>query len=134
MDIMSKKKRSEVMSKIRSKETKCEIALRKALYSKGIRGYRKNLHILGFEVDLAFPKKKIVVFCDSDFWHGRKNKFPKTNREYWIPKLKRNIERDKMANKILGEAGWDVIRLLEEDILNNSEKEAEKIIKMLETK
>jgi DNA mismatch endonuclease (patch repair protein) len=59
---MSKEKRSKVMSKIRSKETRCEITLRKALYSKGYRGYRKNVRVLGFGVDIVFSRKKVAVF------------------------------------------------------------------------
>jgi DNA mismatch endonuclease, patch repair protein len=125
---MSKEKRSKVMSKIRSRETKCEIALRKALYNKGFRGYRKNHRLLGFEVDIVFPKQKVAVFCDSDFWHGKIKNPPKTNQEYWIPKLKRNLERDELANKTLEEAGWKVIRLVDKDILKNPYEAALKVI------
>ena len=127
---MSKENRSKVMSKIRSKETQCEITLRKALWSKGFRGYRKNFRLLGFEVDVLFSKKKVAVFCDSAFWHGKGNQ-PKTNQEYWIPKLKRNLERDKIANQVLKKAGWKVIRLSDQDILEDSEREANKVIEVL---
>ena len=131
MDIMSKEKRSRVMSKIRSKETKCENALRNALFSKGFRGYRKNIRLLGFEVDVAYTKMKVAVFCDSDFWHGKKSKPPKTNPEYWALKLQRNRERDEQANRTLLEAGWRVIRLSEHDILEDAEREARKVIEIL---
>ena len=134
MDIMSREKRSKVMSKIRSKDTKCEIALRKALYSKGYRGFRKNIRLLGFEVDVLFYRGKVAVFCDSDFWHGKKNEPPKTNREYWAPKLKRNKERDEQANRALMEAGWHVIRLSEHDILEDVERETRKVIGILEAR
>lgn len=134
MDVMSKEKRSKVMSKIRSKETKCEIALRKALFSTGYRGYRKNIRILGFEVDVAYTKKKVAVFCDSDFWHGKKKEIPRTNSAFWEAKLKRNRERDIEANQALLQAGWLVMRLNEQDILNDSEKEARKVIEALENR
>jgi len=120
------------MSKIRSKETKCEIALRRALYSKGFRGYKKNFRLFTFEVDIVFLRKKVAVFCDSDFWHGKKSEPPKTNRDYWAPKLKRNNERDELANKTLQEAGWRIIRLSEQGILKNPEREALKVIEVLE--
>jgi len=131
MDVFSKDKRSEVMSRIKSKETKCEILLRKTLYNKGIRGYRKNKRIFGFEVDLIFPRKKIAVFCDSDFWHGKKQKMPEENKEYWHQKLLKNKNRDKLANRTLRENGWTVIRLWEKDILKNPYKESDKIIKAI---
>ena len=131
MDIMSRENRSKVMSKIRSKNTKCEIALRKGLWSKGFRGYRKNFRVLGFEVDIVFPRKKVAVFCDSDFWHGKKDQSPGTNREYWDSKLKRNRERDEQANQTLLGAGWRVVRLNEKDILADSDKETRKIIEIL---
>jgi DNA mismatch endonuclease (patch repair protein) len=134
MDIMSKEKRSKVMSKIRSKNTRCEIALRKTLYSKGYRGYRKNIRLLGFEVDVLFSREKVAVFCDSDFWHGKKNEPPKTNRKYWVPKLKRNRERDEQASRALTEAGWHVVRLSEHDILENAERETRKVIQILEAR
>ena len=133
MDVMSKETRSKVMSKIRSKETKCEIALRNALRSKGFCHYRKNFRLLGIEVDVVFPREKVAVFCDSDFWHGKKKEAPKTNSEYWTAKLERNRERDKEANQILRTAGWRVIRLNEQDILGDSEREARKVIEALET-
>jgi DNA mismatch endonuclease, patch repair protein len=128
---MSKENRSRTMSRIRSKETKCEISLRKALFSKGYRGYRKNIRVLGFEVDIVFSRKKVAVFCDSDFWHGKSVQLPKSNQEYWIPKLKRNAERDRLANQTLKVAGWKVIRLIDKAILEDPEREANKIIVLL---
>jgi DNA mismatch endonuclease (patch repair protein) len=128
---MSKEKRSRTMSRIRSKDTQCEIALRKALCAEGHRGYRKNYRLLGYSVDIVFPKQKVAVFCDSAFWHGKANQ-PKTNQSYWIPKLKRNLERDELANKTLQEAGWKVIRLSDKEILKSPQQEARKVIDLLD--
>ena len=127
-DIMSKEARSRVMSKIRSRDTKCELALRRALRSAGITRYRKNVRISGFEVDVAFFHERVAVFCDSDFWHGRKDEFPKSNKAYWIPKLKRNMERDRLATEALRHVGWKVLRLWEEDILAQPRLAAEQVM------
>ncbi len=101
------------MSRIRSKDTAIELSLRKELWSRGLR-YRKNVKSIPGKPDIAFIGKKIAVFCDSEFWHGfdwdnRKQEI-KTNREYWIPKIERNMERDSEVNSILAQDGWVVIR------------------------
>lgn len=100
--------RSENMRRIKSKDTSIEIKLRKALWNKGFR-YRKNCKDIFGNPDLCFKKKKVAIFCDSEFWHGKnlleKKYIPKTNTNFWIPKLKRNIERDLQVNKKLIEDG-----------------------------
>ena len=101
------------MSRIRCKDTVIELSLRKELWSRGLR-YRKNVKTIPGKPDIVFIGKKIAVFCDSEFWHGfdwdnRKQEI-KTNREYWIPKIERNMERDSEVNSILAQDGWVVIR------------------------
>ena len=101
------------MSRIRSKDTKIELILRKELWSRGIR-YRKNVKAIEGKPDIAFIGKKVAVFCDSEFWHGynwdeRKNDLKK-NKEFWIAKIERNMERDAEVNRILKEQGWTVLR------------------------
>lgn len=107
------------MSRIRGKDTKIELLLRKELWSRGIR-YRKNVTDIIGRPDIAFIGKKIAVFCDSEFWHGhdwenRKHDF-KTNKDKWIVKIERNMERDKEVNSILKEQGWTVLRFWGNDI------------------
>lgn len=88
------------MSKIRAKDTSIEVALRKALWSKGYR-YRKNYKDLPGRPDIVLTKYKIAIFCDSEFFHGKdwdalKKKLEKgKNPDYWIKKIERNIQRDK---------------------------------------
>lgn len=104
--------RSENMSRIRSKNTKIEVLLRKELWSRGIR-YRINCKSVFGKPDICFKGKKVAVFCDSEFWHGKdylEGRKPKSNQEYWIPKLERNIKRDKEVNEWLENNGWKVIR------------------------
>lgn len=94
VDKISPENRSKLMSAIRSKNTKPEISLRKALWAKDLR-FRKHYGIE--KIDIAFPSKKIAVFVDGCFWHGcpLHSHIPKSNQSYWKPKLTKNIERDK---------------------------------------
>lgn len=117
--------RSENMKRIKSKDTSIEIMLRKALWKKGYR-YRKNCKDVFGKPDLCFKGKKLAVFCDSEFWHGKyllESKYiPKTNRKFWIEKLEKNIEQDKTVNMKLKENGWTVLRFWESNIRKNTDK------------
>lgn len=110
---------SYTMSRIRSKDTTPEVALRKALWAAGLR-YRKHYKKAPGSPDIAIVHAKVAVFCDGIFWHGRnwedRKKRIKSNRDYWIPKIERNMARDRKANKELAEGGWFVIRFWETDI------------------
>ena len=110
------------MSRIRCKDTKIEVKLRKELWSRGLR-YRKNVKNIPGKPDIAFIGKKVAVFCDSEFWHGydwehRKNDI-KTRREFWIPKIERNMERDQEVNQMLEDQGWVVLRFWGKQIQKN---------------
>ncbi len=112
-------KRSEMMSKIRSKETKPEVAFRKMLWHNGIR-YRKNVKKLPGSPDIVLGRHKLIVFIDGEFWHGfhweqKKDKI-KSNRAFWIPKIERNMQRDRQNNKKLKEMGYTVLRFWANDI------------------
>lgn len=113
MDNVSKEIRSKIMKAIKSKDTKEEILLAKALWQKGYR-YRKNNKSVFGTPDLTFKKYKIAIFVDGEFFHGynwedKKEKI-KSNREYWIPKIERNMQRDKDVNQYLIKNGWKIIR------------------------
>ena len=96
MDDLTPEQRRKNMQAIKSKDTSIEIALRKALWNQGIR-YRKNYKALPGKPDIAITKYKIAVFCDSDYWHGydweNRSQRIKSNRDYWIPKIERNMKR-----------------------------------------
>ena len=114
MDRLTKEQRHKNMKNIRSKDTSIELKLRKELWSRGFR-YRKNVTGITGKPDIVFKSKKVAVFCDSEFWHGydwenRKGDF-KSNKDFWIPKIERNIERDKEVNKALEDEAWKVLRL-----------------------
>lgn len=119
---MKKKKpigRSENMRRIKSKDTSIEIKLRKALWHRGFR-YQKNCKSIIGKPDICFKGKRIAIFCDSEFWHGKylmeRKYIPKTNTEYWVSKITRNIERDKEVNTSLEEQGWIVLRFWQKEI------------------
>lgn len=108
------------MQSNRRRDTSPEIAVRRLLYQAGLR-YRVDHAPLGGRrrADIVFTRKQIAVFIDGCFWHGcpQHATIPKANRDYWLPKLQRNIERDRETDTILGENGWTVLRYWEhEDI------------------
>jgi DNA mismatch endonuclease (patch repair protein) len=129
------KQRSELMGKIKSQNTKPELKLRKALWNLGYR-YRKNVRKLPGKPDIVFAKHKMAIFVDGEFWHGynwgeKKTKI-KTNREFWIPKIERNIQRDKQNNKLLIDKGWYVIRFWENELKKNFEGCVTRIVSYLQ--
>lgn len=123
------------MGKIKSQNTKPELRLRKALWILGYR-YRKNVKKLPGCPDVVFAKYKLVVFIDGEFWHGynwkEKKEKIKTNKEFWIPKIERNMQRDKFNNELLQESGWYVIRFWSNEISNEFERCINKVINHIE--
>ena len=111
-DVFSKEKRSEVMSKIRGKDTKPEILVRKYLHSRGLR-FRKNDKRYPGHPDIVLPKYKTIVLVHGCFWHLHEGckyaRIPKSNVEYWQNKLYGNKERDKRTKKELEDMGWKSI-------------------------
>lgn len=110
------------MSKIKGLNTKPELLLRKALWREGIR-YRINVSKLYGKPDLVIRKHQLAIFIDSEFFHGYqwelKREKIKSNREYWLKKISRNMERDKEVNAHLEAAGWTVIRFWSEEVKKN---------------
>lgn len=131
-DTVSKKKRSEIMRSVKSKDTKLEIAFRKILSAKGLK-YIKNSGKYFGKPDIIFKKRKVAIFIDSCFWHGCKKhcRIPSTKKQYWIPKIKRNIERDREVTKYYKKHQWKVFRIWEHVINDKTKKYSEKIIKQL---
>lgn len=112
---------SEIMRGNRKRDTRPEVDLRSALHRAGLR-FRKDFAVRPDEgrvirVDVAFPRARVAVFVDGCFWHGcpEHQVVPKSNPDYWIPKLRRNVERDREASAILAAAGWTVLRFWEHE-------------------
>lgn len=129
MDIMTKEQRSANMRAIKSKDTKIEVQLRKALWHKGIR-YRKNYKIRNCKPDIVITKHKIAIFCDGDFWHGKESKYSvHTNEKYWNAKIERNKERDLENTIELRDNGWTVLRFWESELNQNINGCIERILR-----
>lgn len=123
MDNHTVEQRRRNMQAVKNKDSKIEIALRKELWSRGLR-YQKNVTSIFGKPDLVFKGKKVAVFCDSEFWHGynweeRKKDF-KSHQEFWIPKIERNMERDKEVTEELQKQGWTVLRFWGKEIKKNA--------------
>ena len=124
MDRLTKEQRHRNMSNIKSKDTSIEVKLRKALWNKGYH-YRKNYKQLPGKPDIVLTKHKLVIFCDSEFFHGKdweqlKIQLEKgKNSEFWINKISKNRERDEKIDKQLSFMGWKVIRFWGKDIQKN---------------
>ena len=114
-DTFSPAKRSEIMSRIRAKDTAPEIQIRKGLHALGFR-YRLHERRLPGKPDLVFPRYKSVIFVNGCFWHGHTCKlfrWPASNEDYWRPKISRTIERDCNNHALLKECGWRVLVIWE---------------------
>lgn len=105
------------MSNIRSSGNKLtEVAMIRIFRSNKITGWRRNFHLFG-NPDFVFPKNRVAVFVDGEFWHGHpKEKMPNSNAEFWLNKIERNKARDALVNRFLREKGWRVIRFWQRDL------------------
>lgn len=113
MDNHTKEQRRKNMQAVKNKDSEIELLLRKELWSRGLR-YQKNSKKVFGKPDIVFIGKKVAVFCDSEFWHGydwenKKNEI-KSRREFWIPKIERNMQRDVEVTTRLTQEGWTVLR------------------------
>lgn len=133
-DNHSKEVRSKNMSHIRSTNSKPEEIVRKYLFSKGFR-YRKNVRTLPGFPDIVLPKYHTVIFVNGCFWHKHdcgRFVWPSSNTEYWIPKINRNVERDRQNHKKLIDMGWKVLIIWECELKKNvREDRLERLIKKI---
>lgn len=121
---------SKNMKRVKNKNSQIELMLRGELWQRGMR-YRKNVSSIIGKPDIVFIKKKIAIFCDSEFWHGfdweNRKKDIKSNQEFWIPKIERNIQRDAEVTKALEGEGWVVLRFWGKDIKKRTKECADAI-------
>jgi DNA mismatch endonuclease (patch repair protein) len=108
-DVFDTKKRSEIMSSVKNKDTKPELIVRKLLHSMGYR-FRLHRKDLPGSPDIVLPKYKVVIFVHGCFWHGHEGcpraKLPKTNTEFWEVKITKNMARDAEGVQNLSKMGW----------------------------
>lgn len=135
MDSFDKEKRSEIMKAVRSNDTKLEKRLAQELWRNGIR-YRKNVKDLRGKPDFAIKKYKVVIFVDSCFWHGCPEhcRIPRSNTEYWVSKINRNIERDKQITQHYLNNNWTVIRIWEHSMKRNFQETSDQVVTTVKEK
>ncbi len=135
-DTVSKKKRSEIMSRVKSKDSKIETSFRKKLWKQGFR-YHKNSSKYFGKPDIVLPKYKTVIFIDSCFWHGCKKhcRMPAAHKDYWTRKVERNKNRDKEVLRYYNKKqGWKIFRIWEHELAKNPQKAMIKIVSLLSGK
>jgi len=135
-DTVSKKRRSEIMSHIRSKNTSIELLVRKQLFALGLR-YRINYKQLPGKPDIVFTKKKVAIFINGCFWHGhetgcRYSHISQSQKEYWTSKIKRTKKRDQEHIDILQEEGWRVLVVWECEIRKDIHEVIKRILSFIE--
>jgi len=130
-DKFSTTKRSEIMSKIKSKDSKIEVSFRRQLWKNGLR-YRKNSNKHFGHPDIVVVKMRLVIFVDSCFWHGCKKHFqlPKTRSKFWLNKINSNRQRDIAVNNYYKKNNWRIYRFWEHDLID-LDSLAKKIISSL---
>ncbi|WP_440642253.1 very short patch repair endonuclease [Bradyrhizobium sp. PUT101] len=119
-DVFSKRKRSEIMSRVRSRgNLATELRLINVFRQCGVRGWRRNQRIFG-KPDFVFYDGKLAVFVDGCFWHGCKvhQSIPKSNAAFWANKIVRNVRRDAAVRRKLNSLGWSVLRVWQHDLRN----------------
>lgn len=137
MDRLTPQQRHKNMKAVKNSGSKIEVLLQKELWNRGLR-YRKNVKNVFGKPDIAFIGKKVAVFCDSEFFHGydweNKKAEIKSNRDFWIPKIERNMQRDIEVNQRLLSEGWTVIRFWGNDIKKNVKECADAVENALRAK
>lgn len=132
MDNLTKEQRRKNMQNIKSKGSDPERIIMRELRKQNIY-FAKHVETLPGKPDIVFRKRKIVVFVDSDFWHGHPKRciMPKSNVRYWKNKIKMNIQRDRNVNKQLKKLGWKVVRIWEYDVKHNLDKCINRILRAI---
>jgi len=118
------------MSRIRGKNTKPELYLRKELWARGLR-YRLKSNLIG-KPDIVFPGKHLAIFVDGCFWHGcpEHSQMPKSNQPFWTDKLTKNKLRDQTVNSLLREQGWIVLRFWEHEVKRALPECVDRVVKI----
>lgn len=137
MDKLTPEQRKKCMQSNKSKGTKPELVLAKAMWALGLR-YRKNSGSIFGKPDFSFKKYKVAVFVDGEFWHGKdweqRKAEIKGNREFWIAKIERNIRRDMEVTGRLKAEGWTVLRFWSNDVVKNAGCHAEKVKEIIQAR
>lgn len=132
-DKHTKEQRSRNMARIRKfGNASTELRLVQLFREHGIKGWRRHLNLPG-RPDFAFPRLRVVIFADGCFWHRcpRCHWVPSSNTDYWLPKLERNVLKDREANRALRQRGWMVVRIWEHQLKQHPQLVAARIRKAI---
>jgi DNA mismatch endonuclease, patch repair protein len=130
---------SRMMAAVRNKDSKAELALRRALHARGLR-YRLHAPDVFGHPDLVIRSRRLAVFVDGDMWHGNEQRRRRlssmadllpTRTEWWVAKIERNIARDQEVNTRLKAEGWTVVRLWESEVLQDPQKASQRVLEAL---
>jgi DNA mismatch endonuclease (patch repair protein) len=135
-DNLKPEDRRKTMQAVKGKGTKLEKRLWAMFAGMGLKGWKKNANTITGKPDVIFINQRIAVFIDGCFWHGCpycQRKLPKTNREYWERKIKRNVELARLHNEQLQRDGWTVVRVWEHEMVDTATIRA-RILHALENK
>lgn len=135
-DTLTKEKRSYLMSRVKGKDTKPEMIVRKYLHSHGLR-YRLHVKLLPGSPDIVLKKYKTIIFINGCFWHGHENcpysRLPKTRAEWWRIKISNNIKRDQEKHSQLHKLGWNIMTIWSCQLKpSNRKKTLEEIVLLLQ--
>lgn len=134
---------SRIMASVKNKNSEAELKLRHALFARGLR-YRVHYPKLIGKPDIVFPRARVVVFVDGDFWHGNAWKLRhmasfeeqfrfRSRPDWWEAKIRRNMDRDTVVNERLTAEGWCVMRIWESDVLRDVEACATRVVEVVES-
>lgn len=115
-DTLTPERRSALMSRVRTRDTAPELALRRALWASGLRGWRCHPKAVAGRPDLAWTGRRVAVFVDGAFWHGHPDHYYGQSGKFWDDKIARNRARDERVNRELTADGWAVVRLWDFDV------------------
>lgn len=130
-DNLTPEQRSRTMTAVKRKDTRAEMALRKALRARGLNGYRVDWKGAPGRPDVAFTKQRLAVFVDGAFWHGRNDRLRPGRSAYWDGKISKNCIRDRRVNDSLELYGWKVLRLWDDEVLDDSDGAAARVARCL---
>jgi DNA mismatch endonuclease, patch repair protein len=121
------------MAAVRGKNTGPEVALRRALFAAGLRGWRCHYKSVPGTPDIAWPRRRIAVFVDGGFWHGHPSRHrPGRSGVYWDEKIARNVERDRQVDAALLALGWDVLRLWDFEVQKDMSSAVARVARLLD--
>lgn len=131
-DTYSAEVRSRVMARVKGQDTEPEMRLRRALYARGVRGWRCHRKNVPGKPDLAFGRSKVAVFVDGAFWHGHPSKYWRgRTSDYWDKKIAGNMKRDRRHDRELEGLGWRVVRIWDFEVERDPDAAVDRVIAAL---